>query len=345
MDDQLTYRDAGVDIDAGMDAVEKMKEAVRRTYTPAVISGVGSFAGLFSAGFAGYDEPCLVSSIDSVGTKISVACALKRYEGVGRDLVNHCVNDILVTGAKPLFFLDYYASGKLEPEAAAEMVSGAAEACIENGCALIGGETAELPGIYVAGESDFAGCIVGVVDRAKILQPSSVQAGDALIGLASSGLHTNGFSLARAALFEKGELQPDSYVPELGQSVGDALLMPHRSYLHSVQAAIEHELSIRVIAHITGGGLYDNIPRVLPEDARAAIDRRSWTPPPIFDLIQKCGNVPDTDMYRTFNMGIGLVLVVSRGQAPAACEFFNANGENAWQIGEIVKGAREVQIL
>lgn len=345
MDDQLTYRDAGVDIDAGMDAVEKMKDAVRRTYTPQVLSGVGSFAGLFDAGFTEYQEPCLVSSIDSVGTKISVACALKRYEGVGRDLVNHCVNDILVTGAKPLFFLDYYASGKLEPDAAAEMVRGAAEACIENGCVLIGGETAELPGIYAEGESDFAGCIVGVVERSKILQPSSVQAGDALIGLASAGLHTNGYSLARAALFGAGGLQPDAYVPELGQPLGDALLAPHRSYLKSVQAAIEHGLSIRVIAHITGGGLYDNIPRVLPEDARAAIDRRSWTPPPIFDLIQKCGSVPDADMYRTFNMGIGLVLVVSRGQAPAACEFFAAEGEIAWQIGEIVKGAREVQIL
>ncbi len=344
-DEQLTYLSAGVDIDAGISAVEKMKESLIRSHTPSVLSTTGSFAGLFRPEFSDYADPCLVSSIDGVGTKISLASATGRYHGVGKDLVNHCVNDILVTGAKPLFFLDYFAAGKLDPIAAAQVVEGAAEACLENGCALIGGETAEMPGVYTDGECDFAGCVVGIVDREKIPDPSTVKPGDAIIGLASTGLHTNGFSLARAALFDRAGYDLESYIPELGQTLADALLAVHRSYLGSVQMALKHDLQIRVMAHITGGGLYENLPRVLPEDARAAIDRRSWTPPPIFDFIQTTGNIADVEMYRTFNMGIGLALVVSRGQAPAACEFFNAHGEVAWQIGEIAKGVREVQIL
>ena len=345
MSEQLTYRDAGVDIDAGITAVEKMKDAIRRTHTPEVISTTGSFAGLFCPDFSDYQQPCLVSSIDGVGTKVSIASAMKRMDGVGRDLVNHCVNDILVCGATPLFFLDYFAAGRLNPDEAADAVRGVAEGCEENGCALIGGETAEMPGVYKESECDIAGCIVGVVDRAKVLDPHAVQAGDAIIGLASTGLHTNGYSLARAALLGTGEYQMDSYVPELGQTLGDALLAPHKSYLKSVKAALAEGISLRVMAHITGGGLYDNIPRVLPEDAKAAIDRRSWTPPPIFDLIQRVGNVPDADMHRTFNMGLGLVLVVSRSQAPSVVQFFSERGEIAWQVGEIVKGNREVQII
>ncbi len=345
MSQPLTYRDAGVDIDAGMTAVEKMKEAVRKTYTPQVISATGAFAGLFCADFSHMEEPVLVSSIDSVGTKISVAAATGRYTAAGRDLVNHCVNDILVASARPLFFLDYFAAGKLDPDAAADMVRGAAEACEENGCALIGGETAELPGIYAPGECDLAGCIVGLTERSRIPNPSSVTPGDAIIGLASEGLHTNGFSLARAALLTSGAFQLDSYIPELGQTLADALLAPHRSYLHSVMSALDDNLPIRAMAHITGGGLYDNIPRVLPPDAKADIDRRSWTPPPIFDLIQKTAQVPDTDMHRTFNMGIGMALVVPREDGRPICQYFEEHGEVAWQIGEIVKGACEVQII
>jgi len=345
MDDHLTYRDAGVDIDAGIAAVEQMKEAILRTHTPNVLSNTTSFAGMFRPDFSGLEDPCLVASVDSVGTKISIASALKRFNGVGHDLVNHCVNDILVTGARPLFFLDYFAAGKLDPGEAAEIVQGAAEACIENGCALIGGETAELPGIYVEGECDFAGCVVGVADRAKAPDPSLVQPGDAVIGLASTGLHTNGYSLARKALLDVAGYQLDSWVPELGATLGDALLAVHRSYLKAVDAAYEGGMSVRVMSHITGGGLYDNIPRVLPPDARVTIDRRSWTPPPIFDLIQKCGDIPDVEMHRTFNMGVGMVLIVSRGQAPAACDFFNDQGEVAWQIGEVARGPKEVLII
>lgn len=345
MDEQLTYRDAGVDIDAGIEAVERMKDAILRTHTPGVLSDTTSFAGMFRPDFSGMADPCLVASIDGVGTKISVASAMRRFSGVGRDLVNHCVNDILVAGARPLFFLDYFAAGRLDPEAAAEIVSGAAEACLENGCALIGGETAEMPGVYRDSECDFAGCIVGVVDREAAPNPSSVQAGDAVIGLASTGLHTNGFSLARKALLEVAGYQLDSFVPELGNTVGDALLAVHRSYLSSVSAAREAGMGIRVMAHITGGGMYENIPRVLPPDMRVVIERRSWTPPPIFALIQSAGNIPDVEMFRTFNMGVGMVLIVSRGQAPAACEFFSERGEVAWQIGEVQRGAREVQII
>ncbi len=225
------------------------------------------------------------------------------------------------------------------------MVRGAAEACQENGCALIGGETAELPGIYMPGECDLAGCIVGLVERSRIPDPALVRPGDGIIGLASEGLHTNGFSLARAALLSSGAYQLDSYVPDLGQTLADALLAPHRSYLRSVMSALDDGLPIRAMAHITGGGLYDNIPRVLPADAKADIDRRSWTPPPIFDLIQKTAHVPDADMHRTFNMGIGMVLVVARGEAPAVCRYFEEHSEIAWPIGEIVKGACEVQII
>lgn len=345
MDDSLTYREAGVDIDAGIEAVEKMKEAILSTHNDSVLSDTTSFGGLYCPDFSRYQDPCLVSSMDSVGTKISIAVQMQRYNGVGRDLVNHCVNDILVQGARPLFFLDYFAAGKLDPEAAAQVVQGAAEACSENGCVLIGGETAELPGIYREGECDFAGCIVGVVDRQRVFNPETVQPGDAVIGLASSGLHTNGYSLARKALLDHAGYELESYVPELGQTVGEALLAVHKSYLHSVQEAMSHDLKIRVMAHITGGGLYDNIPRVLPSDAKVLIDRRSWTPPPIFDLIQGAGNVPLVDMHRTFNMGVGMVLIVSRPQAPLAVEFFNSNGEVAWQIGEIARGTREVQII
>lgn len=343
--DQLTYRDAGVDIDAGAEAVERMASAIVESHGPNVLSAKGSFAGLVRADFSGMEEPCLVSSIDGVGTKISVAISQNRLNGIGRDLVNHCVNDILVLGARPLFFLDYFAAGALNPGQAADVVIGAAEACKENGCALVGGETAEMPGVYAEGECDFAGCIVGVVDRPLIPDPSNVKPGDAIIGLASTGLHTNGFSLARKALFDVGGYQPDSYVPELGQTLADALLAVHKSYLSSISAANEAGLGIRVMAHITGGGLYDNLPRVLPEDARAAIERRSWTIPPIFEVIQKTGNIPDVEMFRTFNMGIGMALVVSRGQATVAVDFFNSQGESAWLIGEIVKGSREVQIL
>ena len=345
MDEELSYRNAGVDIDAGAEAVRKMKDAILRTHSPAVLSTAASFAGLFRPDFSGMEDPCLVSSVDGVGTKISIAACTNRLRGVGADLVNHCVDDILVVGARPLFFRGDCAAGRLSPDQAADIVSGAAEACEANGCALIGGETAEMPGVYTEGECDFAGCIVGVVDRAAIFDPADVKPGDALIGLASNGLHTNGYSLARKALLERAGYALDAYIPELGMVLADALLAPRRSYLQPITEARSKGLAIRVMAHITGGGLYDNLPRVLPEGVMAAIDRRSWTQPPIFGLIQSIAGVPDTEMFRVFNMGIGMVLVVSRGQAPSACEYFNQTGEVAWQIGEIQKGSREVQIL
>lgn len=343
MADEITYRDAGVDIDAGMETVRRMKDAVRSTYTDSVLTDVGSFGGMFKM-VAGYEDPVLVSSIDGVGTKVKIANAMNKHNTIGKDLVNHCIDDILVQGARPLFFLDYFATSKLDPAVGAAVVMGAAEACREAGCVLIGGETAEMPGVYIQGEYDLAGAIVGVVDRAKIVDGSKVKSGDLAIGLASSGLHTNGYSLARKVLFDHAKLQVDQYIPEIGAVLGDVLLEPHRCYYPSVSKIME-EYEIHAMAHITGGGFYDNIPRVLPEDCQINIERRSWVAPPIFGFIQECGGISDFEMHRAFNMGIGLVLIVKREQALEMVTKFETLGERAWVIGEIRKGGREVSVL
>lgn len=344
MPEEISYRDAGVDIDAGIEAVQRMKESVRGTYTESVLTDVGSFGGMFKLGDE-IDNPVLVSSIDGVGTKVKIAAAVGRHDTIGRDLVNHCVNDILVQGAKPLFFLDYFATGHLDPIVASDVVRGAAEACTEAGCVLIGGETAEMPGVYVEGEYDLAGCIVGVVGREKIIDgPRNVKVGDMAVGLASSGLHTNGYSLVRHVLLERGGLQLDQYIPEIGKVLGDELLVPHRCYARAVLPMLE-EFEVHAMAHITGGGFYDNIPRVLPEDCQISLERRSWVVPPIFQFIQDTGGISNFEMHRTFNMGIGLVMIVARHRAVEVVARLEELGERAWIIGEVNKGGREVTVL
>jgi len=343
MTGEITYRNAGVDIDAGNEAVVRMKECVRSTYTDSVLTDLGSFGGMFRLD-DGLVDPVLVSSIDGVGTKVMIAAAMGRHATVGRDLVNHCVNDILVQGAKPLFFLDYFATSRLDPVVAAEVVMGAAEACKEAGCVLIGGETAEMPGVYRDEEYDLAGCVVGIVSRADIVDGSEVRPGDAAIGLASSGLHTNGYSLARKVLLEVAGLQLDQYIPEIGKVLGDELLEPHRCYARPVLAVL-NEFDIHAMAHITGGGFYDNLPRVLQEDCQITLERRSWVAPPIFRFIQETGGISDYEMQRTFNMGIGLVMIVARHHAVELVERLEELGERAWVIGEVRKGGREVAVL
>jgi phosphoribosylformylglycinamidine cyclo-ligase len=321
-----------------------MKEHIRSTFTTNVLADVGSFGAMFAFDKNAVEEPVLVSSIDGVGTKLKVAFAVGRHDTIGRDLVWHCVNDILVQGARPLFFLDYFGTGKLEPAVAADVVKGLAEGCRSVGCALVGGETAEMPGMYAEGEYDLAGCIVGLVDHSRIIDGQKVAPGDALIGIASDGLHTNGYSLARHVLFEVADMAVDRYVPELGRTIGEELLAPHHCYAPAVLPLLDR-FDIHAMAHITGGGFYDNIPRALPSDCQAIVERRSWTPLPIFRLIQETGNVPDAEMFRTFNMGIGMVLIVPREQALFVVEALTEAGENAAVIGEVVKGSHEVQVV
>jgi len=342
---RTTYRDAGVDIDAANEAVQRIKAHVRSTFTPGVLTDVGSFGGMFSLGaLPSYQNPVLVSSIDGVGTKLKVAIAVGKHDTIGCDLVNHCVNDILVQGAKPLFFLDYFATGRLSPAVVEDVVKGLAAGCKEAGCALVGGETAEMPGLYAEGDYDLAGCIVGIVDRDRIIDGSRVQVGDTLIGLASSGLHTNGYSLARHVLLDgSSPLSLHEHLPLLGRTLAEELLVPHRCYAPSVAAILE-EFDIHGMAHLTGGGFYENIPRVLPSDCSVVVERRSWPIPPIFSLIQERGHVPDPEMYRTFNMGIGLVLIVPAEQAPLMAHRLNALGEAAYIIGDVVRGVHEVNI-
>jgi phosphoribosylformylglycinamidine cyclo-ligase len=329
-DSRIDYRDAGVDIDAGNEAVRRIKALARATYTPGVLSGVGSFGGLFKLDGAVAD-PVLVASADGVGTKLKVAFMAGVHDTIGVDLVNHCVNDILVQGAAPLFFLDYLATGRLAPVVAEQIVGGIARACRDSGCALLGGETAEMPGFYADGEYDLAGFIVGIVGQGGIVDGRDVEAGDVLVALPSSGLHTNGYSLARRIAFEHLRLTVDSFVPELGQTVGEALLTPHRSYLRAVAPLLPRRL-IKGMAHITGGGITENLPRTLPEGRGFSLDRQSWTVPPIFTWLQHAGGVADGEMFRAFNMGIGLVIVC----APAAAdEVLRALGNEAWVMGKV----------
>jgi len=338
----MSYSDAGVDIDAKMRAVARAKEAIRSTFTPGVVGDVGGFGGLFRPDFSGLADPLLVASTDGVGTKLKVAVAAGVHDTVGQDLVNHCVNDILVQGARPLFFLDYIAVGKLDEAIVGRILEGFATACRENGCALLGGETAEMPGVYAPGDFDLAGTIVGVVDRPKLLDGSRVSEGDLLIGLPSSGLHTNGYSLARKIFFEDMGLRPADHVPELGATVADALLAVHRSYLKLVLPLIEDSL-LSAMAHITGGGFPDNIPRVLPDALDAVIRPDAWAWPPLFRFLEARGGVPREEMLRVFNCGIGMVLLVSPTTADAVRRRLDAAGEAWAEIGRIEAGARRVR--
>jgi phosphoribosylformylglycinamidine cyclo-ligase len=323
-----------------------MRDYVRSTFTAGVLTDVGSFGGMFAlTGLGAMQQPVLVSSIDGVGTKLKVAVAVGKHDTIGRDLVNHCVNDILVQAARPLFFLDYFATGKLQPAVAVDVVKGLSEACREVGCALIGGETAEMPGVYSVEDYDLAGCIVGLVERQKIVDGSRIEPGDSAVGIASSGLHTNGFSLVRHVLLDGAEaMSLYESVPSLGRTLAEELLVPHRCYANAVLPLLE-EFDIHGMAHITGGGFYDNIPRVLPSDCSLTIERRTWPIPPIFTLIETRGNVPEPEMYRTFNMGIGFVLILPPEQAPALAHRLNEQGESAYIIGNVHRGVHEVDIV
>jgi phosphoribosylformylglycinamidine cyclo-ligase len=339
------YRQAGVDIEAGNETVRRIKSLARGTFTSGVLSEIGSFGGLFHLNTDRYRDPVLVSSADGVGTKLKVAFMTGRHDTVGADLVNHCVNDVLVQGAEPLFFLDYLATGHLSPEIAEQVISGVARGCRENGCALIGGETAEMPGFYSDGEYDIAGFIVGVVERSKVINGQSIVPGDAVIGLRSAGLHTNGYSLARQVFFEVMGLKPETAVTELGATVADALLAPHRSYLQSIRPLLADGL-VKGMAHITGGGITENLPRVLPDGCAGEIDLSAWVVPPIFELIRERGRVATDEMFKAFNMGIGLAVVCSDTNRRRVFDLLQTAGESdAVAIGRIVPGPRNVRYL
>ena len=338
----LSYRDAGVDIDAGNRSVELMRAHVRSTFRPGVLSDIGGFGGLFALDVRKYPEPVLVSGTDGVGTKLKLAFMMDKHDTIGQDAVAMCVNDILVQGAEPLFFLDYLAVGRLEPEKVADIVAGVARACKESGCALIGGETAEMAGFYPDGEYDIAGFAVGVAERSRLITGAKIQPRDVLIGLPSSGLHSNGFSLVRKICFERKHYSPHTPIPELGgRLLGDELLTPTRLYPKVCMPLVEN-FEIKGMVHITGGGFYDNIPRVLPDGCGAVVNASSWSRPPIFDLLQEWGQVEWPEMFRTFNMGIGMVLVVSEQEAPRVMRHLAGNGEICWRIGEVVAGKGEV---
>ncbi len=339
--DRIDYRQSGVDIDAGNETVRRVKALARSTYTPGVLSGVGSFGGLFALE-SGVREPVLVASADGVGTKLKVAFMTGVHDTVGVDLVNHCVNDILVQGARPLFFLDYLATGRLAPDVAEQIVKGVAEACRENGCALLGGETAEMPGFYADGEYDIAGFIVGLVARDRVIDGRTIVAGDRLVALPSSGLHTNGYSLARRLVFDVMKLDVASHVAELGATVGEVLLRPHRSYLRLIMPLLDRGL-IKGMAHITGGGLTENVPRTLPEPLGFSLDRGSWSVPPLFAWLQRAGQIEDAEMFRAFNMGVGMVLVTSPEAADEVVASLASAGEPAWHLGAVrAQGAQGV---
>jgi phosphoribosylformylglycinamidine cyclo-ligase len=339
----ITYSDAGVDIDAATRATDKIKELARRTFNERTLSEIGSFGGMFDGAFPNLKQPVLVASADGVGTKLKIAFSTGVHNTVGRDLVNHCVNDILVQGARPLFFLDYIATGKLLPDVVAEIVAGVANGCRENGCVLLGGETAEMPDFYSAGEYDIAGFIVGVADREKIIDGKGITPGDALLALPSVGLHTNGYSLARKLFLEVAGYEVDTRLELLGMTVGEALLQPHLSYLKPLNELLDSGM-IKGLAHITGGGLTDNIPRILPAGAAVEIDKGSWPVLPIFKVMQEIGNVSEAEMYRTFNMGVGMVVVTSAKDQAAVASHLEQQSAAVYKIGRVSKGNQEVSI-
>jgi phosphoribosylformylglycinamidine cyclo-ligase len=336
----ITYADAGVNIDRANRTKQRIKYLAHKTFTQGVLSEIGGFGGLFSISKK-YQDPVLVSSVDGVGTKLKVAFEMKVHHTVGADLVNHCVNDIAVQGAAPMFFMDYLATGKLEPEVAEKIVEGLAEACKQNGCALIGGETAEMPGFYPEGEYDLAGFIVGAVERERIITGKNVQIGDIVLGLPSNGLHTNGYSLARKLLFEVAGYTPETYVNEIKAKVGNELMRTHRSYWSIVRKLIDAEC-VSALAHITGGGITENLPRVLPRGTAAQIELGSWPVLPIFEHLQKLGNVPQDEMMRTFNMGLGMLVVIPSVKFKKVQNLFDRMSEKCYTVGRITKGERKV---
>lgn len=342
---RLTYQDSGVDIDEAQRALREVTRDIESTYTDGVVAGVGGFGGLFRASFGDMERPLLVSSIDGIGTKTKVAAMTGSFKGLGHDIVNHCVNDILCQGARPLFFLDYFGTSRLTARVFEDVLQGMSEACRAVGAALLGGETAEMPGVYHDEEVDIVGSIIGVVDQEQKLPRGRMQPGDAIIGLASDGLHTNGYSLARRALFELGGMSVRDEIAGLNTTLGEELLRPHRSYFQAVYPLLQEMPSIYAVAHVTGGGLYDNLPRVMPSNIQAVIDKRAWTPLPIFRLIQEAGGIPDNEMFRAFNMGVGMVLFVDKDHAPALVQRLTASGENAAIIGSVQQGAHDVQIF
>lgn len=337
----MTYADAGVNISRADRTKQRIKYLAQKTFTKSVLSEIGGFGGLFAIDKAKYQDPVLVSSADGVGTKLKVAFMMGMHHTVGADLVNHCVNDIVVQGATPLFFLDYLASGKLDPEVTEKIVTGIADACKQNGCALIGGETAEMPGFYPEGEYDLAGFIVGVVERDKILNGAKVQVGNILVGLPSNGLHTNGYSLARKLFFEVAGYKPDKYVNDIKDKAGTALMKTHKSYWPVLRRVLEAD-GVLAMAHITGGGITDNLPRVLPKGTGAVIEMGRWTIPPLFIHLQQLGKVPQEEMMRTFNMGIGMILVVPADKYKKVESIIERSGEKCLIIGRVVKGDRKV---
>ena len=336
----VTYKDAGVDIDAGNKAVQLMKASVRRTFRPEVLTDIGSFAGLFALDKNKYQQPVLLAGTDGVGTKLKIAMLCDKHDTIGIDAVAMCVNDILVQGAEPLFFLDYIAVGSLDPVKVATIVGGVAEGCMQSACALIGGETAEMPGLYQPDEYDIAGFAVGIAEKSKLLTGKDIVAGDLVFGLPSSGIHSNGFSLVRKIFFDHAKFSVDKYIDELSMPLGEALLVPTRIYVKQMLPVINAGL-VKGMAHITGGGLLENIPRVLPEGVGVILNKNSWQVPPVFQLMQKLGDVPDDEMNRVFNMGIGLALIVAQTNADALKKVL----PEAILIGETVAGSREVQVI
>jgi phosphoribosylformylglycinamidine cyclo-ligase len=345
------YARAGVDIDLGNRVKSTLPQMLASTHRSEVLGKVGGFGGLFALNVKRFKQPVLVSSVDGVGTKLKIAFAMDRHDTIGQDLVNHCVNDIAVLGAEPLFFLDYIGTGKLEPHVFREIIAGFVRGCVENQCALIGGETAQMPGFYQAGEYDVSGTIVGVVEKSRMLDGRSIRSGDAIIGIASSGLHTNGYSLARRIFFEQMKLKPTSRVPELSNTIGDELLKVHVSYGPVIQKLLRkfnrnnHPRVVKAFAHITGGGFVDNIPRVLPAHCDARIHKHSWEMPPIFQLIEAKGGVAEQELYQVFNMGVGMTAIVAADKADPVLKFIRANQHRAWLIGEVVKGRGEARIV
>ncbi len=339
----LSYRDAGVDIDAGNRTVENIREAVKATYRPEVLGDLGGFGGLFALDTSRYRRPVLVAGTDGVGTKLDVAFRMDRHDTIGRDVVAMCVNDVLAQGAEPLFFLDYLAVGRLDPGQAADVVKGVAEACRESGCALIGGETAEMAGFYRPGEYDIAGFCVGVAERDRLLPRPDMAAGDVVLGLASSGLHSNGFSLVRKICFERMGFAVTDHIPELGRTLGEELLTPTRLYPKIVLPLLER-FPVKGIVHLTGGGFFENLPRALPEGLAMHIDSGAWDIPPIFNVLQKWGGVETREMFRTFNMGVGLALIVAEAEAAALAGALRAAGEKVFALGRLEPGRRRAVV-
>ncbi|NLY66437.1 MAG: phosphoribosylformylglycinamidine cyclo-ligase [Tissierellia bacterium] len=333
----LTYKDSGVDKEAGYKQVQLIKEFVKKTYIPGVMSDIGGFAGLFQLDTKAYEEPVLVSGTDGVGTKLKIAFMMDKHDTIGEDCVAMCANDILCQGAKPLFFLDYIATGKLEPEKMAKIVEGVASGCVKAGCALIGGETAEMPGFYSEGEYDIAGFVVGVVDKKKIITGSDIKEGDVILGLPSSGIHSNGYSLVRKIVFEKEKMDVNTFIPELGTTIGEELLKPTRIYADVVLPLIE-KFNIKGLGHITGGGFYENIPRVLPKGLSAYIEKAKIERPTIFDLLMKWGNIEEKEMYGTFNMGVGMILIFDEEELAGIVGHLKEQGEKYFLLGRVKKG-------